>query len=87
MIRNLEKAIEEESEPPWYEKMEIAVGATGIIQGSSGLDEEIYPEGDVTDGTVSFDIEILIPVEENGGFYTLLEAGAGEGIDIEINHI
>lgn len=91
-LERLEKAIERQAASTlkteggkrWYEKIDIAVGATGMLQGSSGAKEPLSPEGDVTDGSMSFDLELTIPVEKYGKFYSLFEAGAGDGIDADI---
>jgi carbohydrate-selective porin OprB len=71
-------------EVPWYQKLEVGIGATGIVQGSMGVEDSLSQEGDVTDGSVSFDLELTLPVTEGGTFYALVEGGSGEGIDGEI---
>ena len=91
-LERLEKAVEQQVTPTsktedgkrWYEKIDVAVGATGVLQGSSGAKERLSPEGDVTDGSMSFDLELTIPVAPYGKFYSLFEAGAGDGIDGDI---
>ncbi|MBN2034416.1 MAG: carbohydrate porin [Deltaproteobacteria bacterium] len=88
-LERLENAVEQQAAPPsktedekpWYEKIDIAVGATGVLQGSAGAKERLSPEGDVTDGSMSFDLELTLPVAKYGKFYSLFEAGAGDGID------
>ena len=89
---SMDKAVEQraapaskaEEEKRWYEKIEIALGATGVLQGSPGAEELLGPGGDVTDGSMSFDLELTLPVAKHGKFYTLFEAGAGDGIDGDI---
>ncbi|MBU1950425.1 MAG: carbohydrate porin [Candidatus Eisenbacteria bacterium] len=68
----------------WSEKIDIAVGATGVLQASSGMKDSLSPEGDVTDGSMSFDLELVLPVVQYGKFYSLFETGAGDGIDGDI---
>lgn len=88
----LEKAVEQQATPTskteygkqWHEKIDVAVGATGVLQGSSGAKERLSPDGDVTDGSMSFDLELTIPVAKYGKFYSLFEAGTGDGIDGDI---
>lgn len=91
-LEGLEKAVEQhaadtsktEEEKRWYEKIDIAFGATGVLQGSSGAKKRLSREGDVTDGSMSFDLELTMPVANYGKFYSLFEAGAGDGIDDDI---
>ena len=68
----LEKPVEQQAAPApkkeeekqWYEEIDIAVGETGVLQGSSGAKEGLSPKGDVTDGSASFDLELTIPVAQ-----------------------
>ncbi|MBN1545501.1 MAG: carbohydrate porin, partial [Syntrophaceae bacterium] len=91
-LERLEKVVEQQAAPTlknedgkrWYEKIDIAIGATGVLQGSSGAKEQLSIDGDVTDGSMSFDLELTIPVEKYGKFYSLFEVGAGDGIDSDI---
>ncbi|HNU92461.1 MAG TPA: carbohydrate porin [Spirochaetota bacterium] len=66
----------------WFEKIDVAFGATGIVQGARGVAET--PENTknrVTDYSHSFDIEITAPVRGGGKIFFHFEAGSGEGID------
>ncbi len=91
-LERLEKAVEQQAAPTskkgdekqWDEKIDIAVGATGVLQGSSGAKERLSTEEDVTDDAMSFDLELTVPVAQYGKFYSLFEAGAGDGIDGDI---
>jgi carbohydrate-selective porin OprB len=74
-------AVENEDERPWCEKLDFAIGATGALQGSSGVKEQPGSKGDTTEGTVALDLELTVPISPNGKFFTLIEAGAGEGLD------
>ncbi|MHB9031173.1 MAG: carbohydrate porin [Candidatus Latescibacterota bacterium] len=71
----------EEKRTVWFEKFEIALGATGILQGSSRAGKRLNSEGKVTDGSMSFDLDITTPVRGNSTVYTHFEAGNGDGID------
>jgi carbohydrate-selective porin OprB len=73
-----------EGDRPWYERIDFAFGATGVLQGTSGADRSLSPEGDVTDAAGSMDLEISMPVGAYGAFYTLFEAGSGDGIDGDV---
>ena len=53
----------------WYDKIEFAFGATGVLQGSAGAKKSLSPEEDITDGTASFDIEVTAPIAEHGTAY------------------
>jgi len=88
-LERLEKAFEQqaatdskkEEEKRWYEKIEIAGGATAGVQGSAGEKKRHSRKGNVTDGTISFDLEASLPVAASGKLYFLTEAGTGNGID------
>jgi high affinity Mn2+ porin len=88
-LEQLEKAIEERPSPAsadkddsqWYRKMDAALGATGMLQRSSGVQKRLGPDGDTTAGSASFELELTLPVPDNGTFYSLFEAGSGDGID------
>jgi len=91
-IELLEKTVEQqpgptakkEDEQQWYEKIDMSFGATGVLQGSSGAKERLSPEGDVTDCSMSFDLELTAPVGKYGKFFTHFEAGEGDGIGGDI---
>jgi carbohydrate-selective porin OprB len=70
-----------DEERPWYEKLNLAVGATGVLQGSSGVRESLNAERDVTDGSVSCDVELSVPITEQTLFYSLFQSGTGDGLD------
>ncbi|MBN2467674.1 MAG: carbohydrate porin [Deltaproteobacteria bacterium] len=84
VVQKAEPTSEKEDEIQWCEKIDIVVGATGILQSSSGAKERLSTEGDVTDGSLSFDLELTVPVVQYGKFYSHFEAGAGDGIDGDI---
>jgi hypothetical protein len=88
-LEQLEKALEgktvsasaENDDSEWYRKMDVAVAATGVLQRSSGVRDSLSPDGDTTYGSASFELELALPVSSNGAFYSLFEAGPGDGID------
>ncbi|MDR0842963.1 MAG: carbohydrate porin [Acidobacteriota bacterium] len=73
-------------ETPWYEKIDLAVGVTGILQGTPGLSRNDAPfaTGNVIDGSMSLDVELTMPVSKSGKAFVLFEAGGGNGIDADI---
>ncbi len=68
----------------WYDRLTVTAGATGVLQGSSGVSQGHSPEGGETDGSVSLDVALTMPVGERGTCGALLEAGSGDGVDGEI---
>ena len=68
----------------WYEKIDVTIGATGILQGSSGVQDRLSPEGSITDATASYELELQTWIGEDGFVYLHIEAGKGNGIDGEI---
>jgi hypothetical protein len=72
-------AFGDENEDPWYE---IAVGVTGVFQGTPGA-----ASADI-DGTfkpsMSFDAELTLQTPKSGTVYLMFESGEGEGIDAHI---
>jgi len=62
--------------------LEISVGATTVIQGSMGNDDNIGH--DDTDATYSVDIEITSKIGENGTALLYLEGGEGSGLYDEL---
>ncbi|GAB4350448.1 MAG: hypothetical protein Kow0099_33990 [Candidatus Abyssubacteria bacterium] len=61
----------------------VAIGMTGIVQGS--IDgEDVSGEGDdQTDGSWSIDVELESPIGENGLAFVRVEPGQGEGLTDE----
>jgi len=74
----------EEVEKSWFDRIEFAFGITGVLQGSTGAEERLSAEEDVTDSSMSFDMELTAPVVRGGKVYALFEAGGGNGIDGDI---
>ncbi len=68
-------------EARWYEEIEISVGMTIVLQSSIGGEEESNQKGNVTDCSVSFDLEMSKPIFESGMVFSLLQAGQGNGVD------
>ncbi len=66
----------------WFEKMDMAFGATGIIQGAEGMPKTSEnTKADVSAYSHSLDLELSAPVPEGGKVYFHFEAGSGEGVD------
>lgn len=68
----------------WFEKIDAAFGATGIIQGTEGVAKT--PENtkaDVSEYSHSLDLEVSAPVPGGGKVYFHFEAGSGEGVDMK----
>jgi carbohydrate-selective porin OprB len=65
----------------------IAIGLTGVVQGS--IDgEELSGEGDdQTDGSWSMDLELESPVGENGLAFVRVEPGQGNGLTDEFDDV
>lgn len=66
----------------WFEKIDMAFGATGIVQGTEGVPRT--PENtkaDVSGYSHSLDLGLTAPVPGGGKVYIHIEAGSGEGID------
>jgi len=67
---------EEDSAPEqWYDSLELAVGATGVYQGSCGA------ASDDSLATGSIDIEITAPASDGGLLYLHMASGSGAGLD------
>jgi hypothetical protein len=85
-LERLEKTIENtntpasepQSEKQWYEKIDFAIGASGVIQGSTGA------EDDGVDATARYELESQFHVTPKDLLYLHLEAGNGDGIDNRI---
>jgi carbohydrate-selective porin OprB len=67
----------------WYDAIEFAFGATGIVQGSSNAGS-LSEDGDSSAASGSIDLELTAPATE-GGFLSLhMESGSGAGLDGKI---
>lgn len=73
-----------EADPSWFENLDVGIGATAILQSSSGAKKALSPERDVTDATLSTDLEILSTLGECARAFAHFEAGNGDGIDGDI---
>jgi hypothetical protein len=69
-------------ETSWYQKVDIAFGATGIVQRTLGTVDTLGNDKDFAEGSVSYDIESTIPVSEHGSLYAHLQAGQGAGVPV-----
>ncbi len=62
--------------------LEIAVGVTGVVQGSAGADD--IAGGDHTDASASLDLEVQTGVGPQGTAFLLVESRQGAGLTDEI---
>jgi carbohydrate-selective porin OprB len=63
--------------------LELALGLTGIVQGSMNNDDNNPDKGDTTDANWSVDFEIGAPIGNHGRAFILIEAGQGDGLTDE----
>ncbi|MGM0599973.1 MAG: carbohydrate porin [Candidatus Rifleibacteriota bacterium] len=71
----------------WYEKFDVGVGLTGVFQTTSNVKKRLNPDKDVTDGTMSFDLEITNQIDKNNEVFTLFESGSGDGVDGNVSSL
>jgi hypothetical protein len=64
--------------------LRIAVGLTGVVQGSIDGEDISGQNRDQTDGSWSMDLELESPVGERGLVFMLIEAGQGDGLTDEL---
>ncbi|MCH2174444.1 MAG: carbohydrate porin [Lentisphaeria bacterium] len=65
--------------------LELNLSGTGILQATSGADDDYADSGDEADASYSFDFEITKTFEDGlGTIYIDLEMGNGDGIDGEV---
>jgi high affinity Mn2+ porin len=69
-------------ETPWYQKVEFAFGATGVVQRTLGTVDTLGNDKDFAEGSVSYDLETTLPVNEHGSLYAHLQAGQGAGVPV-----
>ncbi len=85
-IRHLDKHIlhrpETEERKKILDGLEIALGVTGVVQGSAGADD--IAGGDHTDASVSLDLEVETRVGNQGTAFLLIEGRHGAGLTDEI---
>jgi high affinity Mn2+ porin len=65
----------------WHEKLDLAFGATTVLQGSTGVKRQFAAGGNEFDASLSLDVALTFPVSEHGTAYALIEAGSGCGLD------
>jgi carbohydrate-selective porin OprB len=68
----------------WFERIELGIRGTGVVQGTMGAERRLSDEEDVTDANVEVDLEFTAAVGEFGKGYVLLEAGSGDGVDGDV---
>ena len=85
-VEQLERLIEKQSAPtsesqgekPWYDKIEMAISAGGVVQGSTEADD------DGVDATGRYELELQHNISPTGVLYFHLEGGNGDGLDDRI---
>ncbi|NCB43859.1 MAG: hypothetical protein EOM59_14770, partial [Clostridia bacterium] len=70
-----------ENNPTTFRNFELGGGITNVFQRSSSANRTFSPEGQASEVSWSFDLELSGIVGEHGKFFALYEAGLGEGID------
>ena len=65
----------------------LAVSATGVIQGSTGVEKELSDEEDSTDGVMAFELEAALHATEKDVVYIHVLAGDGGGLDAHLPSI
>lgn len=65
--------------------LRIAIGLTGVVQGSMNAEDAEGKNSDSIDGSWSADLEIESPVGEQGLAFLRVEAGQGEGLTDELS--
>ena len=70
-------------EEKWFERINAEAGFTGVIMGSRNNDDN-SAEGDHTDGSYSFDLNLSSSFGQYGGFFVHLEGGEGEGLNDDL---
>jgi len=63
--------------------LEFAIGITGVLQATQGADH-LSEEGDVTDATMSLDVEVGADLWEGASGFVHIEAGNGDGVDGDV---
>jgi high affinity Mn2+ porin len=65
-----------------FSGLEIGIGATSVVQGTIGNDDNVGK--DSTDASYSVDLEITSKIGENGTALLYLEGGEGDGVTDEL---
>ncbi|MFQ5829592.1 MAG: carbohydrate porin [Candidatus Methylomirabilia bacterium] len=64
-------------------RLHLALGVTGILQGTVNNEDNNPAERNTTDANWSLDLEVGAPIAEQGDAFVLIEAGQGEGVTDE----
>jgi high affinity Mn2+ porin len=67
-----------------FDRVEVTVGVTGVLQGSVGAEEDFADEEDVAAASASVDIELETQFNATWSAFLWLEAGSGGGIDFDL---
>lgn len=80
-------ALGEESAENWFEKIELGFAATGVLQGTAGIDKDNFEGKNLSNSSFLFELEIELPISDSGNFFALFSAGNGDGLDSRIDNI
>lgn len=68
-------------EASWFQKIDISLGGTGIVQASIGTKGDTGDDKSYSVGSFSYDLNMTAPVGTGGSINTHLQAGQGAGLD------
>jgi len=86
-LKALEQKLAPEGEPKWYDKVDLSLSATGVVQGTTGVKDSLRPGGNLTSATMNVDIEAAAEVVPQGSLFVHFKAGAGKGLDGDIGSL
>ncbi len=74
----------QEEETPWYHRLSIEGGATGVLQASANNADNDVACGDKADMAYTVDLNIESDLEQYGTFHIHIEGGDGEGMNDDV---
>ncbi|MDA8125917.1 MAG: carbohydrate porin [Deltaproteobacteria bacterium] len=83
-LKVLEETVGKDAEPHWYDKIDLSLDATGVVQGTVGVKDRLRSGGDLASGTLNVDLEATAPIVPRGSLFVHFKAGAGKGLDGDI---
>ncbi len=73
-----------EEEAPWYHRLTIVGGATGVVQASANNADNNPDGGDKTDAAYTVDLNVEADFKDYGMFHIHIEGGDGEGMNNDV---
>lgn len=73
-----------EHETPWYHRISIGGGATGVLQASENNADNNSGGGDQADMAYTIDLNVEADLEKYGMFHVHIEGGDGEGLNDDV---